>query len=58
MRPTCPADVDGDVAVGLGDLLAVLTERGFRPSCAAALDGDEQVALSDLLAIPAWGPCG
>ncbi len=57
---TCLADVDGDGAVALGDLLSVLSAFGAcsGAACPADLNADGVVALDDLLAVlSAWGPC-
>ncbi|MFK7962144.1 MAG: hypothetical protein AB8G96_16650 [Phycisphaerales bacterium] len=55
----CPVDLDGDGAVGLTDLLAVLATWGPCPSaCPADLNGNGSVELGDLLAVlAAWGSC-
>ena len=53
----CPADVDGDGTVAVGDVLTVLASWGT-DDAAADVDGDGIVAVGDLLAvIAAWGPC-
>ncbi|MBI70053.1 MAG: hypothetical protein CMJ38_08715 [Phycisphaerae bacterium] len=56
----CPADVDGNYVVAVGDLLAVIAEYGacgdgtFRPD--GDVNGDCCVSVSDILAIiAAWG---
>ena len=54
----CAADLDGDGAVGVTELLALLAAWGPCPGCDEDLDGDGQVAVSDLLLLLAgWGPC-
>ncbi len=58
----CPEDVDGDGAIGAGDLSAVLaawTECGDpRLACAADITGDGVVNASDLgRMLGAWGGC-
>lgn len=55
----CPADVDGDGAVGTSDLLMVLAQWGTCASdCAADANGDGAVDTTDLLAVlGGWGPC-
>jgi sugar lactone lactonase YvrE len=54
----CPADVDHDGAVGLTDLLSVLSAWGACPGCPADVDGDDDVGFPDLLAVLiAWGSC-
>jgi probable HAF family extracellular repeat protein len=55
---TCPADVDGDDAVNVPDLLAVLAAWGPCAGCPEDIDGDGIVGIDDLLAVlQAWGPC-
>lgn len=50
------ADLDGDGAVGGGDLAIVLSSWGACGSCAADLDGDGMVGGGDLAAILSrWG---
>jgi hypothetical protein len=57
-EPDCPADIDGDGTVGIGDLLGLLAAWGPCPGCPADIDGDDIVGISDLLALlAAWGPC-
>ncbi len=54
----CPADLDGDDAVGSADLAALLSAWGPCAGCAADLDGDGAVGASDLAALlGAWGSC-
>jgi len=57
----CPADVDGNGAVDVGDLVDVLSSWGECPpgcGCAADVVDDFIVDVADLLAIlEAWGPC-
>ncbi len=56
----CPADLDGSGAVGLDDLLAVLSTFGpcGGPPCPADLDGSGAVDFDDLVAVlAAWGDC-
>ncbi len=61
---TPAADLDGDLAVGVTDLLIMLAAWGpcagpCPPSCAGDLDGDCTVSVGDLLAMLAtWGPAG
>jgi hypothetical protein len=54
----CPADIECDGEVGVGDLIAVIANWG--ESCHAAdLDGDLVVGVGDLIEVIAqWGPCG
>ncbi len=57
-RPGCAADLDGDGAVGITDLLALLAAWGPNPAHPADLDGDGVVGNLDLqLVLAAWGPC-
>ncbi len=52
------ADVDGDGAVGITDLLSLLAAWGSCPGCPQDLDGDGTVGITDLLdLLAAWGPC-
>jgi len=57
----CEGDTDGDLTIGLSDLLTVLSEWGSCVSstgCAGDIDGDGFIGLSDLLAVLAgWGDC-
>jgi hypothetical protein len=56
--PTCDGDVDGDGAVGIGDLLMLLAAWGTDPGGPPDLDGDGVVGINDLLALlKSWGPC-
>lgn len=56
--PACAADLDGDGAVGLDDLLAVLAGWGDCAGCPGDVNADGLVGLDDLLAVlAAWGPC-
>ncbi len=56
--PPCPADVDGDGAVGVIDFLGVLAAWGPCPGCAADVNSDGSVGVIDFLAVlAAWGPC-
>jgi hypothetical protein len=53
----CPADLDGDGAVGIGDFLMLLAVWGASGG-PADLDGDGTVGIGDfLLLLAAWGPC-
>jgi len=53
----CDADVSGDGAVDVSDLLAVLADWAHAGG-PADIDGDGVVGVDDLLAvIAAWGPC-
>jgi thermitase len=59
--PPCPADLNGDGAVDVFDLLALLGAWGEcddAGSCPADLTGDGSVDVFDLLALlGAWGEC-
>jgi hypothetical protein len=56
-RP-CPGDVDGDGAVGFGDLLALLAAWGPCVACAEDIDANGHVGFSDLLIVlGTWGSC-
>ncbi|MHC4947254.1 MAG: M12 family metallo-peptidase [Planctomycetota bacterium] len=59
LSPPCPADVDGDGAVGVGDLLDALAAWGVcPPPCPPDTDGSGAVDVTDVLAIlAAWGAC-
>ncbi|MHC4100882.1 MAG: hypothetical protein ACYS15_13270 [Planctomycetota bacterium] len=53
--PLCPADLDGDGAVGILDFLFLLAAWG---EPAADLDGDCATGITDFLKLLAmWGPC-
>lgn len=55
--PACPADLDGDDAVGPADLAILLGAWGGKGGD-ADLDGDGAVGPADLaLLLGAWGPC-
>ena len=61
LSAVCPGDIDGDDAVAVGDLLAVLADWGPTTPCPpmlpADLDGNCQVDVTDLLTVLAlWGP--
>ncbi|MGB2291979.1 MAG: trypsin-like peptidase domain-containing protein [Flavobacteriales bacterium] len=47
----CPEDVNGDGAISVADILAVLAEFGCTTSCEADVDGDGNVIVSDVLAL-------
>jgi len=54
----CPTDIDGDGAVGIADLLALLAAWGPNPGHPADFDDDGTVGIADLLALLAgWGTC-
>ena len=51
----CPADLSGDGAVGIEDLLGLLAAWG---TPGGDIDGDGTAGIMDLLALlAAWGPC-
>ena len=47
----CPADLTGDGAVGVGDVLLVLGEFGCTTNCSSDLDGNGSVGVNDVLAV-------
>lgn len=47
----CPEDVDGDLFVGVSDVLAALGEFGCTGGCPIDLDGDDATTVSDVLAL-------
>ena len=54
----CTGDLNGDNAIGVGDLLAIIDSWGVCTSCAADIDNDGAVNVTDLLYIVGnWGPC-
>jgi len=54
----CPADLNGDGAVGFIDLPQLLSAWGPCPGCDEDLDDNDQVGFSDLsIMLNAWGPC-
>ena len=54
----CPADLNDDDIVGVGDLLALLAAWGTDPGGPPDLNGDGTVGIADLLLLfAAWGPC-
>ncbi|MHC5114616.1 MAG: hypothetical protein ACYTGP_09335 [Planctomycetota bacterium] len=54
----CPEDLDGDLTVGFGDILAILGAWGPCAGCPEDLSGNNVVDFADILAvIAAWGPC-
>jgi len=55
---SCPADVDGDGAVGFTDLTAILAAWGACGNCPEDVDGDGLVGFLDLVEVLTyWGPC-
>lgn len=59
MENACPGDVDGDGAVGFGDIVSLLSAWGpCGPPCPQDIDGSGAVTFADLLLLlAAWGPC-
>ena len=58
LTDTCFGDIDGNGAVDVNDVLAVLADWGPCRDCAADLDGNGEVDVTDLLAVlAAWGDC-
>ena len=54
----CTGDLDGDNALGVGDLLAIIDSWGNCSNCAADINDDGAVDVTDLLYIVGnWGPC-
>jgi hypothetical protein len=54
----CPADLDGDGAVGGSDLAILLAAWGKAPGSVADLDADGEVGGAVLaILLAAWGPC-
>ena len=52
----CEADIDGNGAVDVNDLLAVIGEWGCMGTCTADITGDGAVNVQDLLElIASWG---
>ena len=47
----CPEDVDGDLFVGVSDILSALGEFGCASACAIDLDGDDATTVGDILAL-------
>ena len=45
----CPEDLDGDLFVGVSDVLAALGEFGCASGCPVDLDGDDATTVSDVL---------
>lgn len=47
----CPGDLDGDLSVGVSDILVALSEFGCTANCTADITGDGQVTVADFLEI-------
>ncbi len=57
-EPPCPADLDGDGAVGASDLAILLGNWGPNPGHPADFNGDDIVSAADLAELLGdWGPC-
>ena len=55
---TCLGDVNGDNALNVGDILAIIDAWGLCDGCAADVNSDGTVNVTDLLFIVGnWGPC-
>jgi hypothetical protein len=58
LKPTCSADLNGDLNVNIDDLLAVINAWGAGAGNPADINADGIVNIDDLLAvINAWGAC-
>ena len=59
LNRTCRGDLDGDLVVGVPDLLLLLAQWGpCPPNCFGDINGDGSVNVPDLLLLLAnWGPC-
>jgi hypothetical protein len=57
--PACgAADLNGDLVVGVADLIELITAWGACGDCPQDLDGDGVVGVADLVdLIVQWGPC-
>lgn len=58
LTPACPGDIDGDGAIGLSDVAAIINCWSLPAACnpSADLDGDGLVGLSDIgVVIQNWG---
>ncbi len=54
----CPADLDGDCAIAVSDLIALLGAWGTDPGGPPDFDGDGNVGTGDLIELLGnWGPC-
>ena len=47
----CPEDLDGDLFVGVSDVLAALGEFGCSSGCPIDLDGDGATTVNDILTL-------
>jgi hypothetical protein len=55
---SCQGDVNGDLAVGVEDLVEVVLQWGPCAGCTADVTGDDAVDVADLVeVILNWGPC-
>ncbi|MCH2134613.1 MAG: hypothetical protein MK116_12790 [Phycisphaerales bacterium] len=59
LHDPCPADIDGSLAVGANDVLALLDAYGpCSDDCESDITGDGQTDVNDVLVLlGAWGPC-
>ncbi|MBT5136174.1 MAG: hypothetical protein HOM36_01325, partial [Phycisphaerae bacterium] len=54
----CPADVDGNGSVGVGDILTMIEQWGACSGCSGDINDDSVVNVTDLLeVVGGWGPC-
>jgi glucose/arabinose dehydrogenase len=54
----CPADVDGNGSVGVGDILTMIEQWGACGGCSGDINDDSVVNVTDLLeVVGGWGPC-
>ena len=54
----CPADVNNDAAVGLSDVISVLSAWGPCAYCPSDVNANGTVELADLISvISSWGAC-
>jgi hypothetical protein len=55
---SCPADIDGNGAVNVSDLLNLIAVWGDCDACPQDINGSGSVDVSDLLElIASWGDC-
>lgn len=50
-EPSCPADLDQDYLIEVGDVLVLLTGFGCTQNCSGDLDDDGAVGIADLLVV-------
>jgi uncharacterized membrane protein len=59
VAPPCPADLDDDGAVAVGDLVQLILAWGPCSGCPEDLDGSGDVGVTDLVQlVTGWGDCG